>query len=139
MISQRDFMAEGPAVGPGPARGLDRLEGRRERVVGLLPVLDEVATIRAVVESVFASGCVARLLVVDVFSTDGTLQELTAARSCYAQMDIVIREHEGGLGTALKFGFEEALRRYAFDRLVVLDADMSHAPAVIPRLLSASA
>ena len=143
MISKADFTAEGVDGGRGreapSGRGEERAGGRPERVVGLLPVLDEVATIRAVVESVLSSGCVERLLVVDDFSTDGTLQELEAARSRYPQMDVVIRRHERGLGTALQFGFEEALRRYAFDRLVVLDADMSHDPKVIPRLLSAHA
>src|SRR5206468_2727265 len=78
-------------------------------------------------------------LVVDDNSTDGTLPALRAAQREFPQLDVVVRTEERGLGTALLFGFEEALRRYPFERLVVLDADLSHDPAIIPRLLSARA
>ena len=108
---------------------------RQTRVVGLLPVLNEVATIRLVVRSILSSGLVERLLVVDDNSTDGTREELEEAKEEFPQLEVVVRTTERGLGTALLFGFEEAIRRYSFDRLVVMDADLSHDTAAIPQLL----
>ena len=105
------------------------------RVVGLMPILNEAGTIRAVIEGISASNVVERLLVVDDGSTDGTLDELEAARSRWPNVDIEIRHDQRGLGSALLHGFKEAVRRYDFDRLVVLDGDLSHDPATIPDLL----
>lgn len=105
-------------------------------IVGLLPVLNEAGTIRTVIDGVFSSGSVERLLVVDDGSVDGTLDQLAAARVRWPQLDIEVRLTEKGLGSALLHGFREAVRRYSFDRLVVLDADLSHDPAAIPILLA---
>src|SRR5438093_613408 len=61
-------------------------ETATKRVVGLLPVLDEVNTIETVVRSILESGCVERLLVVDDNSTDGTLPALRAAQREFPQL-----------------------------------------------------
>lgn len=106
------------------------------RTVGLLPILNEAGTIRTVIDGIAASDSIDRLLVVDDGSTDGTLDELEAARRAWPQVDIEIRHDQKGLGSALLHGFREAVRRYAFDRLVVLDGDLSHDPATIPSLLA---
>lgn len=101
--------------------------------------MNEVGTVGAVVESALSTGYVDRVLVVDDGSTDGTLELLEAARSRFPQLDVVVRHGERGFGTALLCGFREALRRYAFDRLVELDADLSHDPQKIPELLEVDA
>jgi len=106
-----------------------------EGIAGLLPVLNEAGTIREVLEGIFSKGYLEQLLVVDDGSTDGTLQALGAMRLRWP-IDVVVRHDERGLGSALLFGFREAVRRYSFERLVVLDADLSHDPASIPDLLS---
>jgi len=109
------------------------------RVVVLLPVLDEVGTIRSLVESIFATGCVDAILVIDDDSKDGTRDELERAKERFPELDVVVRRNERGLGTALLLGFTEALGRYNFDRLVVMDADLSHDSAAIPQLLAVPA
>lgn len=106
-----------------------------EKVVGLIPVLNEAGSIDAVVESSLATGALERLLVIDDGSTDGTISQLESAQERFPQLDVVIRSNQRGFGTALLFGFGEALRRYSFDRLVELDADMSHDASRIPDLL----
>jgi dolichol-phosphate mannosyltransferase len=106
--------------------------------VGLLPILNEVGTVRLVIDGLLSSGAVDRLLVVDDGSTDGTLDELRRAQVRWPQLDLELRPDQKGLGSALLHGFREAIRRYPFDRLVVLDGDLSHDPAAIPDLLASS-
>ncbi len=103
--------------------------------VALLPILDEVDSVAEVIHGVLSTGVIDRLLVVDDGSTDGTLDKLEVARREWPQIDITVRRHQKGLGSALLFGFGEVLRRYPFERLVVLDGDLSHDPATIPQLL----
>ena len=110
-----------------------------ERVVGLIPVLNEVDTVEDVINSVLATGYVHQMLVVDDGSTDGTLKELLAIRTRFPSIDVVVRTNQRGFGTAMLFGLAEALRRHRFDRLVELDGDMSHDPAMIPLLLGVQA
>ncbi len=105
-------------------------------VVGLLPVLNEAGTVRPVIDAMLSSGAVDRLLVVDDGSTDGTLDELRRAQVRWPQLDLELRSDQRGLGSALLHGFREAVRRYLFERLVVLDGDLSHDPAAIPALLA---
>jgi len=103
--------------------------------VAVIPVLNEARNVRALVESVFATGRVNHILVVDDGSTDGTLDVLNSLMRRHPSLDVCVRWEERGLGTALLFGFEEALRRYDFDRLVTMDSDLSHDPAYIPEML----
>lgn len=110
-----------------------------EDVAGLIPVLNEVSTVGEVIDSIFATRSIERLLVVDDGSTDGTLERLREASAKYPALDVVVRQGETGFGSALLFGFREALNRYPFDRLVELDGDLSHDPAVIPDLLAEQA
>ena len=104
--------------------------------VGLLPILNEVGSIRLVIDGTLSSGAIDRLLVVDDGSTDGTLDELKGAQVRWPQLDLELRSDQRGLGSALLHGFREAVQRYPFDRLVVLDGDLSHDPGAIPDLLA---
>jgi len=106
-----------------------------ERSVAVVPVLNEAQNIRSLIESIFATGRVGRVLVVDDGSTDGTLEILEVVASEYPGLDVEVRRTERGFGTAVLFGFRECLRRYEFDRLVQMDGDLSHDPAAIPGML----
>ncbi|HIJ93901.1 MAG TPA: glycosyltransferase, partial [Rhodospirillaceae bacterium] len=76
------------------------------------------------------------VLVVDDDSPDGTgrlLDELTAADG---RLHVVHRPAKLGLGSAHQLAFLYAIR-HGFDRLVTMDADLSHTPDNIPQLLDA--
>jgi len=77
----------------------------------------------------------ASLLVVDDSSPDGTgdLADAVAARE--ARVHVLHRPAKQGLGAAYREGFHWALDRPEFRAVVQMDADFSHDPAHLPRLL----
>jgi dolichol-phosphate mannosyltransferase len=76
------------------------------------------------------------LLVVDDNSPDGTAVILRQIQEVDARLIIVIRSGKLGLGSAHKEAFTYAsCLKYKY--LVTLDADLSHNPADIPKLLEA--
>jgi dolichol-phosphate mannosyltransferase len=102
----------------------------------VVPTYNEAGNIRAMVEALFALPLPAvRLVVVDDASPDGTgrlADELAAASA--GRMDVLHRTGTRGLGVAYLDGFRWALDHGA-EAVVQMDADFSHAPADVPRLV----
>jgi len=91
-----------------------------------LPTLiDRVAELRR------SAGLDLELLIVDDDSQDGT-EALIAARS-EPWLELLVRREDRGLSQAVLFG----LARARGQALVVMDADSSHPPEVIPEMLAA--
>ncbi|MBW3606155.1 MAG: polyprenol monophosphomannose synthase [Actinobacteria bacterium] len=103
------------------------------RAVVVIPTYNEAATLRRVVESVRATGR-AHALVVDDASPDGTgaLADWLAERD-YG-VHVLHRERKDGLGAAYRAGMTWALAS-GYDAIGQMDADASHDPADVPRLL----
>src|SRR3954454_11737666 len=95
----------------------------------ILPTYDEADNLEAVVGGIRASLPEASILVVDDNSPDGT-GRLAEAMG----LDVVHRPGKAGLGSAYMAGFAYALERGA-GFVVEMDADLSHDPADLPRLL----
>jgi dolichol-phosphate mannosyltransferase len=78
-----------------------------------------------------------RILVVDDSSPDGTgeIAERLAAET--EDVEVMHRPVKEGLGPAYLAGFRRALEQGA-ERVVQMDADFSHDPADVPRLLEAT-
>jgi len=112
------------------------------RALVVVPTYNEVASLEAVVTRVLAAGEAAgadvSVLVVDDASPDGTgaLADRLAADD--ARVGVLHRPGKGGLGPAYVAGFRWGLAR-GFDAIVEMDADLSHDPADVPRLLHALA
>lgn len=97
----------------------------------VVPTYEEAASIRALVEGVRAAWPGCAVLVVDDASPDGT-----ADRARDAGADVLVRDGPRGLGAAYRDGFAWALAG-GFDPVVQMDADLSHDPADVPRLVAA--
>jgi dolichol-phosphate mannosyltransferase len=73
------------------------------------------------------------VIVVDDDSQDGTEEAIGARGDDW--VELIVRKGERGLGTAVLRGLERA----SGDVLVVMDADLSHPPEVLPSMLEALA
>jgi dolichol-phosphate mannosyltransferase len=103
----------------------------------IVPTYNELPNLKALVQQLLAVDPTLDVLIVDDDSPDGTgrLADLLVAQS--ARVHVLHREGKLGLGTAYVAGFSYALR-HGYDRVVEMDADFSHRPEDLPRLLAAS-
>jgi len=106
------------------------------RVLVTIPTYDERETIGPIIARLRAAVPEADVLVVDDASPDGTglLAERLAAGD--PQVFALHRPGKAGLGVAYLAAFGWALER-DYDVVVEMDADGSHAPEELPRLLAA--
>jgi len=78
-----------------------------------------------------------RILVVDDNSPDGTGRMADKLAADDSRIEVLHRANKEGLGRAYVAGFRKAIAGGA-ERVIQMDADFSHDPADIPRLLAAS-
>jgi dolichol-phosphate mannosyltransferase len=107
----------------------------------ILPTFDEAENIEAVVAAAVAQLAAAapggyHVLIVDDGSPDGTGQIADRLAAADDHVEVLHRTERAGLGPAYLAGFRHALANGA-DRLIEMDADFSHDPADLPRLLAA--
>jgi dolichol-phosphate mannosyltransferase len=106
------------------------------RVLVVIPTYNEADNIRAITARVRAAVPEVDLLVADDNSPDGTgrvADELSAADK---RIHVLHRPGKQGLGAAYVAGFGLARER-GYDAVVEMDADGSHSPEELPRLLDA--
>jgi dolichol-phosphate mannosyltransferase len=105
------------------------------RALVVIPTYNEAATIRRVVEGVRASRR-AHVLIVDDGSPDGTgeIADWLTARD--HGVHVLHRTSKAGLGAAYRAGLRWGLDS-GYEALGEMDADGSHDPADVPRLLDA--
>jgi dolichol-phosphate mannosyltransferase len=106
------------------------------RLLVIVPTYNEAPTIRKAVERLRAAVPVAHVLVVDDSSPDGTGEIADNLAGLDPQVHVLHRPRKEGLGVAYVAGFRWGLG-HGFDTLVEMDADGSHQPEELPRLLSA--
>ncbi|MGI8875504.1 MAG: polyprenol monophosphomannose synthase [Egibacteraceae bacterium] len=104
------------------------------RALVVVPTYDEVDSLATVVERLGACDADADVLVVDDASPDGTGQLADRLAVDRARLQVLHRAGKGGLGGAYRAGFAWGMQR-GFDAFVEMDADLSHDPADVPRLL----
>ena len=100
----------------------------------IIPTYDERDNLDMIVSRTLASGAAVDVLVVDDGSPDGTgdLADSWAARE--PRVHVMHRTEKAGLGAAYLAGFAWGLER-GYDAIVEMDADGSHHPEDLPRML----
>jgi dolichol-phosphate mannosyltransferase len=101
----------------------------------ILPTYDEAENLEAVVGGVRAATPEAQILVVDDNSRDGTAELADALASADPALHVLHRPGKTGLGRAYTAGFAYALDAGA-GLVIEMDADLSHDPADLPRLIA---
>lgn len=107
------------------------------QVLVVIPTYNEADNVRIIVDRVRRAVPEADVLIADDNSPDGTgaiADELAAADP---QIHVLHRPGKQGLGAAYIAGFGWA-REHSYDAVVEMDADGSHAPEQLPRLLDAA-
>lgn len=111
---------------------------RSPSVVVVVPTYNERANIEGLVLGVMAQGAGYRVLIVDDGSPDGTGALADGLAAAYPdRVDVLHRAAKGGLGPAYIAGFCRALKQNP-DFVAQMDADFSHDPDALPRLVSAA-
>lgn len=109
-----------------------------DKVLVLIPTYNEKDNLPAILDRLRAAVPDADVLVIDDGSPDGTGDIADARAAADEQIKVMHRTEKNGLGAAYIAGFRWGLDRdYAI--LVEMDADGSHAPEQLPRLLAATA
>ena len=108
------------------------------RVLVVIPTYQERENIESIVRRVGAAVPAAHVLVVDDGSPDGTGKIADELAEADERVHVLHRTAKNGLGAAYIAGFGWGLER-GYDVLVEMDADGSHAPEQLPRLLGALA
>ncbi len=103
----------------------------------VLPTFNEADNLEGIVAAVRTALPEARVLVVDDASPDGTGAIADRVAAADPAVHVLHRAAKQGLGRAYVAGFRHALDRgaaFVFE----MDADFSHAPSDLPRLLAAA-
>ena len=106
------------------------------RPLALVPTRNEAENIVELLDRILASDARIHILVIDDASPDATADKVRAHAGYGGRVHLIERPAKLGLGSAYRDGFRWAIER-GHDACVEIDADFSHDPSDIPRLLAA--
>jgi dolichol-phosphate mannosyltransferase len=102
----------------------------------VLPTYDERENLEPIADAILTALPQASLLVVDDNSPDGTGQLADTLAAQNERIEVLHRTAPRGLGIAYRDGFRWVLARPDTQAVVQMDADFSHDPKDLPRLLA---
>jgi dolichol-phosphate mannosyltransferase len=124
------FELEGPRSGQVRVRAAALGSG----ALIVVPTYNELTNLRALITAVLRAAPAAHVLVVDDASPDGTGALADALANEDERVHVLHRAGKLGLGTAYVEGFRWGLAR-EYQSFLEMDADFSHDPGELPRLL----
>ena len=103
----------------------------------IIPTYNEIENAENIIRAVFGLEGGFHILIIDDGSPDGTAAQVKRLQGEFPQkLHLIERQGKLGLGTAYITGFKWALEK-GYDYIFEMDADFSHDPADLPRLLAA--
>jgi len=90
----------------------------------IMPVYNEIETIREIVTRVDAVGLADEIIIVDDGSTDGTRDILPAIAEDHPHVKLILHEKNSGKGSAVRTGIAAA----TMDLVLIQDADLEYDP-----------
>ena len=106
------------------------------KTLTLVVTYNEVDNITRLVPAILTHLPTTSVLVVDDNSPDGTAAAVGALSEHDSRVAVICRQNERGYGSAMITGMRRAIAD-GYDAILTLDADFSHDPADLPRLLNA--
>jgi len=107
------------------------------KICVVVPTYNEAGTIGEVIARLLASTPDVDILVADDNSPDGTGKLADDIAAHEQRVRVLHRPGKAGLGPAYVAGFKDALAR-GYDAVIEMDADLSHSPEDVPRLIEAA-
>lgn len=105
--------------------------------VVIIPTYNEIENIDAIINAVFELPKSFHVLIVDDNSPDGTSERVRQLQEKFKEkLFLEVRQEKSGLGTAYIHGFKWAIAK-GYDYIFEMDADFSHNPTDLVRLLKA--
>ena len=105
------------------------------QILVIIPTYNERENLASIAARVLRSHDDAHVLIVDDNSPDGTGALASALASGHDRLHVLHRSGKEGLGAAYRAGFAWGLER-GYNRLIEMDADGSHQPEQLGRLLA---
>jgi len=103
----------------------------------MLPTYCEAANIEKLILELENSDFSPSILVIDDSSPDGTADIVRKLQKKFRNVLLLVRSRKMGLGTAITDGFKAfLLMKHPPKYIVTMDADYSHSPKEIPKLLT---
>lgn len=102
----------------------------------IIPTYNEAENLPSLLQQIFSLDLSIKVLAIDDNSSDGTGKIADELTKQYNSLSVLHRLGKMGLGSAYITGFKKAIAERA-DYIMEMDADFSHSPVDIPRLLAA--
>ena len=131
-----EFEEEAVRKGVHPIKEKSLRTDKPVKCLVILPTYNEAEMILTALDEVMTKAPGVDVLVVDDGSPDGTASKVKSHPAFKKRLHIMERPGKAGLGSAYRAAFQWALEK-GYDSVVEMDADLSHDPADVPRLLAA--
>lgn len=107
-----------------------------DEIAIIVPAYNEKANIAVLIKAIHTYVKNANIYIVDDNSPDGTQYVVKKLAAKNSRIHLVVRKIKSGRGGAVLEGFKHALKNKSINYMVEMDADLSHAPNEIERILS---
>ena len=107
------------------------------KILIIIPTYNESLNIKKIVDIIITIDEAYDILVVDDNSPDNTHGIVNEISQKNNRVNLIRRDSKSGIGTAYCTGFEYAIKN-KYDKVVQIDADLSHNPKDIPMLIKHS-
>ena len=107
------------------------------KILVIIPTYNEAQNIEKLISKITALELDLNFLIIDDSSPDGTADIVKNLINNNSNISLIIQSSKSGLGTAYKRGFKWAIEQ-GYDKIIQIDADLSHNPKSIPKLIEAS-
>ena len=104
------------------------------KTIIIIPTYNEAQNIKKIIEKIDSLNILNDFLIVDDNSPDKTYDIVKKMMVNRRDINLIIQSKKNGLGSAYIKGFEWAIEKQ-YERIVQIDADLSHDPNDIPTML----
>ena len=103
----------------------------------IIPTYNERDNIENLVSRIHKAAPGEPIFFVDDNSPDGTADAIRSVRQRDADVHLMVRPGKGGYGSACRDAMEKILRENLAPYVIQFDADLSHPPEMLPRMIDA--